>query len=106
MKQDKGGLVAWSPLREIIIPYNLGISGQLLGEIRQRAAAECAVRIVDPDQGGIVFCSGMNDIARHQGVSRTPARRVFQTFETLLKDLKSIAPLIVIGPFLSVWRTF
>jgi acyl-CoA thioesterase I len=85
--------------RDMIVPYNLGVRGQLLGEIRQRAAAECAARIVDPDQGGIVFCSGMNDIARHQGVSRTPARRVFQSFETLLKDLKSVAPLIVIGPF-------
>ncbi|MEH6547573.1 MAG: GDSL-type esterase/lipase family protein [Sneathiella sp.] len=88
-----------APLRDKIAPYNLGISGQLLGEIRLRAAAECAARIVDSDQGGIVFCSGMNDIARHQGLSRTPIRRVIQSFETLLNDLEAIAPLIVMGPF-------
>ncbi|USG62637.1 GDSL-type esterase/lipase family protein [Sneathiella marina] len=88
-----------APHRDLIVPYNLGVASQLLGEIRQRAAAECAARISDPDEGGIVFCCGMNDLARHQGISRTPIRRVIQTFETLLNDLKPIAPLIAIGPF-------
>lgn len=88
-----------APLQQEIICYNLGISGQLLGEIRLRAAAECSARIDNPDQGGIVFCSGMNDIARYQGISRTPSRRVFQTFETILNDLQKVAPLIVVGPF-------
>jgi acyl-CoA thioesterase I len=84
--------------RERVVPYNLGISGQLLSEIRQRAGAECAARIPEPQDGGIVFCSGMNDIARVAGIPRTPLRRVLASFTSLLDDLKDVAPLIVVGP--------
>lgn len=87
------------PHRDRIIPYNLGVGGQLLSEIRARAAAECRARILEYDLGGIVLCSGMNDIARVDGQSRTPMRRLQEAYVGLLQELKEIAPLIAIGPF-------
>jgi acyl-CoA thioesterase-1 len=85
-------------VRDKIVPYNLGVRGQLLAEIGLRASAECTVRIPDSNDGGIVFCSGMNDIARVQGIPRTPSRRVLNSFDLLLEGLQAIAPLIVVGP--------
>ena len=87
------------PYRETIIPYNLGVRGQLLAEIANRAASECCARILDRDLGGIIFCSGMNDIARHNGIRRNSSRRANETYTTLLRDLAGIARLIVVGPF-------
>jgi lysophospholipase L1-like esterase len=87
------------PHRATIVPYNLGVRGQLLAEIRARAKAECAARLIEPEESSIVFCSGMNDIAHHNGLPRTPARRARETYDGLLKDLKTVAPLIVVGPF-------
>jgi len=86
------------PYRDRIIPYNLGVRGQLLAEIEDRAVAECAARIPDPISGGIIFCSGMNDIARHGGLPRTPRRRVLKSFENLITGLEVVGPLIIVGP--------
>jgi len=92
-----GRLIA--PHRSDIAGYNLGVSGQLLAEIAERAAGECRARILEYDLGGIVLCSGMNDIARYSGIQRTPPRRVRETYGYLLRQLGEIAPLIAIGPF-------
>ena len=79
--------------------YNLGIRGQLLAEIRQRAAQECRVRLPQDCSRGIVFSSGVNDL----GVLPDGKRRVLFSdaladFEGLLAELTTIAPLIVVGP--------
>ncbi len=87
-----------APERDRLVGYNLGVRGQMLAEINTRAASECAARILHPSLGGIVFCSGMNDIARHNGIPRTPKRRVLETFETILTSLAEVAPVISVGP--------
>lgn len=87
-----------STARDRIVGYNLGVRGQLLAEINARARSECAARLLHPSLGGIVFCSGMNDIARHNGIPRTPKRRVLETFEAILSALQEVAPVISVGP--------
>ncbi|TQV82062.1 GDSL-type esterase/lipase family protein [Denitrobaculum tricleocarpae] len=82
------------------IPYNLGVRGQTLREIRARAKAECAARIQDPKSDLIVLGTGMNDLARiGTGAFRTPQRRTLADFTQLVEELAALAPLIVVGPF-------
>ena len=82
------------------ICYNLGIRGQTLSQIRQRAIRECKARIPTYGAGGIVLCTGLNDLARlEDGRPRVPARRILQTLRGLVFELGQVAPIIVVGPF-------
>lgn len=79
--------------------YNLGIRSQKLAEIRLRAAAECFVRLPKDCVGGIVFSSGVNDLAiLEDGTRRTAISDTLVNFERLLSEMMAIAPVIVVGP--------
>ena len=80
--------------------YNLGVSGQTLAEIQARAKDECRARLDGREFKGIVLGAGLNDFNIYEnGDPRTPLGEVKSSLNTLLDDLKNIAPLIVIGPF-------
>lgn len=87
------------PLRDKIVPYNLGVRGQTLNQIYARAARECKARILDKSQAGIVFCSGLNDLGHlADGTRRTRPERVLHNFKRLAEALADIVPTIVVGP--------
>jgi lysophospholipase L1-like esterase len=80
--------------------YNLGIRGQTLRQIGERALAECGARIQDRDRDLIVLGTGMNDLARiGTGAFRTPRRRVLEDLSVLVGGLGKLAAVIVVGPF-------
>lgn len=80
--------------------FNLGVRGQMVEEIQDRAAGECRARILDYSLGGIVFCTGVNDLGRiENGQLRTPERRLPIALRKMILELKQIAPVIGIGPF-------
>lgn len=80
--------------------FNLGVRGQTVEEIQDRAARECGARILEPALGGIVFCSGVNDLGRiENGELRTPERRSPIALRKMILELKEIAPVIGISPF-------
>lgn len=81
------------------IPFNLGIRGQTIFQIAERAAAECQVRILAKDQGGIVLGSTLNELARlPDGSSRCEDAETKECYTNLISELSAIAPVIVIGP--------
>ncbi|MBL4600185.1 MAG: hypothetical protein JKX93_14555 [Rhizobiaceae bacterium] len=93
-----GRLHARAPADVVI--YNLGVRGQTVEELQDRAAKECRARILGFDLGGIVFCSGVNDLGRiENGQFRTPAHRPAKALRKMIGELKDIAPVIGIGPF-------
>jgi acyl-CoA thioesterase-1 len=78
--------------------YNLGIRAQTLAEIGQRAADECRIRLPEDCAGGIVFSSGVNDLAiLEDGTRRTEFSDAILDFEGLLAELVAIAPVAVVG---------
>ncbi|WP_085899152.1 GDSL-type esterase/lipase family protein [Kiloniella majae] len=88
---------------ENFIHYNLGVRGQTLKEISDRAAAECQARFKDA-KDFIVFATGSNDFALIESgipqkpMPRTPRRRAMNNFKALMTELSEIAPLLVFGP--------
>ena len=85
------------------ISYNLGIRGQTLHQIRKRAQSECAARIQKTMGPLIILGTGANDLSRfsagdYAGKLRTPHKALARTFETLLAELATLAPVLVIGP--------
>jgi len=84
--------------KQNFIHYNLGVRGQTLREISERAASECRARFKDATDF-IVFATGSNDFALiESGIPRTPRRRAMKNFEALMTELSEIAPLLVFGP--------
>jgi len=81
------------------IPFYLGIRGQTLNQIADRAPQECKARITDKINDLVVLGSGVNDIARVGGEPRTKPEEVLSTFTQLIDVLKNQSKLIVVGPF-------
>ena len=82
-----------------IIPFYLGVRGQTLVQIADRAKQECKVRIIDKNCDLIVLGTGVNDIAKINGKPRTSRNSVLNTFTHLVNELNELCKLIVIGPF-------
>lgn len=81
-----------------VVSFNLGIRGQTIFQIAERAASECRVRVLDKDQGGIVLGCALNELARVvDGSSRCNYTEVKDCYSNLIADLAAIAPVIVIG---------
>ncbi len=86
-------------IRNRAVSYNLGIRGQTLGQIQQRAEIECRARIPDPGAGLIVVCCGVNDLAfLDSGERRVSQDEATSTLEEILKGLNKIAAVLAIGP--------
>lgn len=81
------------------IPFYLGVRGQTLAQIADRAKEECKVRITDKENDLIVLGSGLNDIARVDGEPRTSPDSVIDTFAYLIDELNNLCKLIVVSPF-------
>ncbi|WP_299380457.1 GDSL-type esterase/lipase family protein [uncultured Kiloniella sp.] len=89
--------------KQSFIHYNLGVRGQTLKEISERAASECRARFKSA-KDFIVFATGSNDFAliesgiAKKNIPRTPRRRAMNNFKALMTELSEIAPLLVFGP--------
>jgi acyl-CoA thioesterase-1 len=81
------------------VPFYLGVRGQTINQIANRAQQECKVRITDKKNDVIVLGTGVNDIARVDGEPRTKPEEVLDTFMHLLDTLNDLSKLIVVGPF-------
>jgi len=81
------------------IAYNLGVRGQTLAQITDRAAPECAPRLPNADSGLIVMATGVNDLAH---IRHEPPRLTLDDIAAILTDalptIQAVAPLIVLGP--------
>lgn len=83
--------------------YNLGVRGQTMHQIKNRAAAECKARLPRAMGPLIVLGTGANDLSRfadgdYKDKPRTPRRGLERTFQALVEELSEIAPTLVIGP--------
>jgi lysophospholipase L1-like esterase len=81
------------------IPFYLGVRGQTLQQIADRAHQECKVRITSKSNDLIVLGTGVNDIARVDSKPRTKSEDVLNTFAQLIDTLTGLSKLIVVGPF-------
>ncbi len=80
--------------------YNLGVSGQTMAEIQNRAAKEVSARMGIHEHKAIVLGAGLNDINhKENGQLRTSLAELKETIYRLIAELNSLAPLIVVGPF-------
>jgi acyl-CoA thioesterase I len=81
------------------ISYNLGVRGQTLAQITERAAPECAPRLPNAESGMIVMATGVNDLAH---IRNAPPRLTLDDLAAILADalpaIQAVAPLVVIGP--------
>ncbi|MDH5749783.1 MAG: GDSL-type esterase/lipase family protein [Rhodospirillales bacterium] len=95
-----GRLMALAPASEhIVSAYNLGIRGQTSLQMQARAGAECRTRLGDGIEGAIVICFGSNDTAEViGGPLRVPAGKSERTMRAILQDLKTLAPVLLVGP--------
>ncbi|MCV6574936.1 MAG: GDSL-type esterase/lipase family protein [Cohaesibacter sp.] len=85
------------------VAYNLGVRGQTMHQIKNRAIDECKARLPKAMGPLIILGTGANDLSRfadgdYQGKPRTPRRGLERTFRALLSELSDIAPVLVIGP--------
>jgi acyl-CoA thioesterase-1 len=79
--------------------YNLGVRGQTIFQIADRAAAECNSRILEYQSGGIVLGCALNEIARlADGTHRASQTAILNCYSVLIAELAEIAPLVIIGP--------
>jgi len=81
------------------VPFYLGVRGQTLNQIAERAQQECKVRITDKKNDIIVLGTGVNDIARVDGDPRAKPEDVMSTFVQLVNALNDLSKLFVVGPF-------
>ncbi len=81
------------------ITCNLGIRGQTLAQITERAVAECAPRLSSAESGLIVLATGVNDLAR---IRNAPPRLSLDDAAAILVKalplIQAVAPLVVLGP--------
>ena len=85
------------------VPYNLGVRGQTMHQIRKRVRSECDARLLQSMGPLIILATGANDLSRfadgdYVGKLRTPRKGLLRTFQTLVEELRDLAPLLVIGP--------
>ncbi len=85
------------------VPYNLGIRGQTLSQVKKRARSECNARLIQSMGPLILIGTGANDLSRfadgdYKGQFRTPRRSLLRSLETLIDELSEMAPVLVIGP--------
>lgn len=79
--------------------FNLGVRGQTIFQISERAAAECGARILSSKQGSIVLGCGLNELARlEDGTQRRARSEIMDCNSKLIIELKQIAPTVVVGP--------
>ncbi|PLW78406.1 GDSL-type esterase/lipase family protein [Cohaesibacter celericrescens] len=85
------------------VPYNLGVRGQTMHQIKKRAREECNARLLQSMGPLIVLGTGANDLSRfadgdYDGKLRTPRGGLARTFRALVGELKELAPILVVGP--------
>jgi acyl-CoA thioesterase-1 len=79
--------------------YNLGVRGQTIFQITERAGAECRARILRHNLGGVILGAPLNELARlEDGTPRAARDDVLRCYNTLLSALRDVAGVIVVGP--------
>jgi acyl-CoA thioesterase I len=81
------------------VTYNLGVRGQTLAQITERAVVECAPRLPKAASGLIVLATGLNDFARVRNAPlKMSLENAAEILTSVLPSIQAIAPLIVLGP--------
>lgn len=80
--------------------FNLGVRGQTVFQIADRAVAECRARLLDRDGGRIILGAAMNEMVRfaEDGRERFARRGILDAYASLIDDLRELASLLVVGP--------
>ncbi|MDO5622906.1 MAG: GDSL-type esterase/lipase family protein [Paracoccus sp. (in: a-proteobacteria)] len=80
--------------------FNLGVRGQTVFQIADRAVAECRARLLDRDGGRIILGAAMNEMARfaEDGRERFARSDILGAYARLIDDLRELASLLVVGP--------
>ena len=82
-----------------VIAYRLGIRGQTLSQIVERAPLECAPRLPKDGTGLIVMTTGVNDLARvDDEAPRVSLDEITDILSAAIPGLLKIAPLVIVGP--------
>lgn len=79
--------------------YNLGIGGQTLRQNYERALSECRERFNTKSNSIILLGLPALDHARYGfGTTRTPKQATLNTLKLALKELSSLAAILLVGP--------
>lgn len=84
---------------EEIVHYNLGVRGQTIFDVSQRALQECRCRIPEDGDGRIVIGCPLNDIAKASNQSSMRSlEQILQRYQKVISELSAIANVALIGP--------
>jgi len=88
-----------APGRAGTVCYNLGVRGQTILQIADRAAAECRVRLSGGDRDRIVLGCSLNELGRQEdGAPRVSRPEIEACYAGLIRELLALAPVLVVGP--------
>lgn len=80
--------------------FNLGVRGQTVFQIAERAVAECRARLLDNEGGRIILGAAMNEMARYaeDGRERFARKEIIAAYTRLIDDLRDLCTVLVVGP--------
>lgn len=81
------------------VVYNLGIRGQTIFQINERAAYECKNRLLNKSSSIIILGAALNEVARlENGCKRHAWSEIIDCYSNVIDTLKKLCLVQVVGP--------